>query len=72
MRASDKAFQCAKCKVVLEVDLEANPVRLSYDHEAWRKACVHADADGLPTCPEMIDLVRDLMGRRGGNGHLGY
>lgn len=70
MSKSVKELECPRCGVKLEIDLAAAPVRLEYDHDEWSKACVHPGVDGLPTCPEVIDLVREIIERRAGNGHL--
>ena len=70
MSKSTKALKCPRCGVKLEIDLDAVPVRLDYDHEAWHLACVHPDVDGPPTCPELIDLIREMIERRGADGRL--
>jgi hypothetical protein len=61
-------FQCPRCGVRLAIDPDETPLRIEYDHAEWRRVCVHPEAEGLATCPEMIDRLRAIMRRRGGDG----
>jgi hypothetical protein len=55
----------ARAGVRFAIDPDEIPLRFEYDHAEWRRVCAHPEADGLASCPEMIDLRRMIMQRRG-------
>lgn len=70
MKPPPKVLQCPRCGFSVGIDPTDAQLNLSYDREAWRKACVDGQASGLASCPHMIELIRALARSRSGNGRL--
>jgi hypothetical protein len=64
-------IKCPLCGVQLIVVTEESAVRLEYNHEEWRRLCKHRDVDSCAACPQMIERLRAIMRKRGGNGQSG-
>ncbi len=54
---------CPRCRITCSVEADQDPITIEYNYDEWRKQCVHANVDGLATCPEMLPRLRRMISR---------